>query len=454
MAPRKRKYLRLLVTVLAACLVACLSVGYWRYQDLKRFVVAKASDWVQSSLGQEVHIEDLSMSPYGTLDLHHLVIRNPRDFPPGELLRVRRLRLDLRVKPLLRGEVAVRNIFVQSPELTLLHSEKGKWNFSDLLERLLKEKTAPPPKYRVDELRVTSGTVQIVHRAKYRFDQISMNLKNLTPDHGVKTDILGTFHYSGIPLQIAGWIDLNDPGRKLSLSLASEEITLSSFQKHLESLHIDLEHVRLSGAVRLDGDMKKGFRLQTLIETKKAPFSFLKGREDLRLTLLGALNLHENSLSIDKASLLVHRVPTLSFKGIVKDLRKNPSYHADIRIDRLDLSGLSPTRDFKVRGTLSSETLRVEGRLEKKWPTVSGVAQLRGAAIESPQISLENISADLRFSSDRETSVGGEVSGTVRKLADGVPEIPFDLRASFTVHGTPSQMAVTSSLNLPQIALK
>src|SRR5512139_1146195 len=36
------------------------TVAYWRYQDLKRFVVAKASNWLQSRLERDIFQPSLS----------------------------------------------------------------------------------------------------------------------------------------------------------------------------------------------------------------------------------------------------------------------------------------------------------------------------------------------------------------------------------------------------------
>ena len=77
-------------------LTLLLLVAYLRYLDLKKIFIEKASEKASSVIGQRVHIENLSISLLGAINLYDITIKNLDGFPTGQLLRIRRLQLDFR----------------------------------------------------------------------------------------------------------------------------------------------------------------------------------------------------------------------------------------------------------------------------------------------------------------------------------------------------------------------
>src|SRR5512135_1233215 len=111
--------------ILIVSLIVFFLFAYLHYLDFKKVLLTKASDRAAFILGQEVHIADVSISPPAAINLYDITIKNPESFPPGQLLRIKRLRLDMRLGRLLKGNLSFKNITLYSPELTLRKDERG-----------------------------------------------------------------------------------------------------------------------------------------------------------------------------------------------------------------------------------------------------------------------------------------------------------------------------------------
>ena len=71
-------------------------------------------------IGQGVQIEDFSINSFLSANLYGISIKNPEGFAPGELLRVRRVRMEARLGQLLKGEISIKRMVLYSPELSLI----------------------------------------------------------------------------------------------------------------------------------------------------------------------------------------------------------------------------------------------------------------------------------------------------------------------------------------------
>jgi len=98
--------------ILIVSLIVFFLFAYLHYLDLKKTFILKVSDKATSIIGQGVHVEDLSISPSAAINLYGITIKNPEGFAPGQLLRIRRLRLDMRLYKLLKGNLSFKNIIL------------------------------------------------------------------------------------------------------------------------------------------------------------------------------------------------------------------------------------------------------------------------------------------------------------------------------------------------------
>ena len=237
---RKRAY-KVIFWMLTILLILLISIVYLRYLDLKKSLVVKLSEKVTSVIGQRVLIEDLSLSLTGTVNVYNVTIKNPEGFPSGNLLRIKRIRLDTDLRQFLRGVFYFQNISLILPELTLLRDEKGRWNIPDVLTGGSKRSTV---QFQVDELKIESGLFDLNGDKRYRSDQVNLRVKNLSSNPGTQTGMNGTILYGGNRIQIDGWASLHDTPPKVNLSISSKDFLLASFAEYLEPYSINVERVR------------------------------------------------------------------------------------------------------------------------------------------------------------------------------------------------------------------
>jgi len=439
--------------ILIVSLIVFFLFAYLHYLDFKKVLVLKASNQATLMMGQEVHIADVSISAPAAINLYDITIKNPESFPPGQLVRIKRLRLDMRLGRLLKGNLSFRNIILYSPELTLLKDEKGRLNISDALIRLLSQKSTT--RYQVDEFRIDSGIFDFNGDGRYRSDHINLRLENLSSYPETKTKIKGTLVYTGNRIDIDGWVFPKDIPKRFNLSLSSKDFGLSAFRKLPKLYRIDPEKTRMNIALHAEGDTEKGFQIKSDLQLRRMGFFlFSKPAKDIRVITEATFRLRDYSLAIQAASLFINGVSTATLKGMVEDLKKNPSYRAEIKIERLDLSDLNLIKDLKVRGIMASKDLRIAGRPEMKIPKISGDFQLREGAIESPYGIFDRMDADLILSSDKEISIKGEAFARVLRVGKYIPGKPVDARVSGSIRGIPGQFSVTSLLSLSPLEVK
>jgi hypothetical protein len=453
MALKWNRVRRIALWIFMISLILLFLLSYLRYLDIKKTLILKASEKATSIIGQEVHAEDLSLSLPAAINLYGITLKNPEGFPPGQLLRIKRLRLDMRPRELLKGRLAFKNIVLYSPEFTLSKDGKGKWNISDGLMRFISGK--PMTHYQVDELRIDSGVFNLNGDERYRSDRIDLRLMNLSSNPGTKTEIMGTASYAGSRIDIDGRVFPKDIPTRVHLSLSSKDFTLSAFRKLLIPYRIDTEKTRMNIVLHAEGDTEKGFQIKSDLQLRRIGFFlFSKPSKDIRVITEAMFSFHDYSLAIQAATLSVDGVPTARGKGMISDLKKNPSYRAEIKIERLDLSDFNLIKDLKVRGIMTSKDLRIAGRPEMKIPKISGDFQLREGAIESPYGIFDRMDANLILSSDKEISIKGEAFARVVRVGKYIPGKPFEARVSGSIQGIPGQFSVTSFLSLSSFEMK
>ncbi len=449
----RRRIRKIAFWTLIVALILVSLFAYRRYRDLKKILILKASEKATSIIGQEVHVADVAISIPAALNVYDITIKNPETSSPGQLLRIKRIRIDMRLGKLLQGELSFKNIVLYSPELTLSKDDKGRMNLSDELMRLLSQKSTT--RYQVDEFRIESGIFRFDGDEKYRSDHINLRLEDLSSHSDSRTKIKGTLVYTGNRIDIDGWAYLKDRSKRFNLSLSSKDFTLSAFRKLIEASKIDTEKTRTDIVLHAEGDAQIGFHITSDLRLRKVGFFlFSKDIKEIRLRTTAMFSLRDYSLDIQAASLFVNGVSTATLKGTVEDLKTNPSYRAEVKIDGLDLSGLNFMKDFKVGGILASNNLRLIGNLGTKVPRVSGDFRLRDGSVESRQVTLEKINADLRFSSDREISIQGEVSARIVKAGEYLTGSPVDTSLSTSIQGNPRQVKTSSFLRLSPLEMR
>jgi len=440
-------------SILIVSLVVVFFFAYLHYLDFKKVLLKQASDRATFILGQEVHIADVSISLPAAIGFYDITIKNPEGFPPGQLLRIKKLRLDMRLGRLLKGDLSFKNITLYSPELTLRKDERGRWNISDALTRLSSQKSTTG--YQVDEFRIDSGVFDLNGNERYKSDKINLRLENLSSYPGTQARIKGDLVYTGNRIDIDGWVFPKDLPNRFNLSLSSKDFRFSAFRELLNTYGIDTEKTRATIVLHAEGDLEKGFQIRSDLQLgRMGSFLFLKPAKDIRVMTEAMFSLRDYSLAVHTASLFINGVSTATLKGTVEGLKTNPSYRANIKIERLDLSDVDLIKELKVRGILTSKDLRIAGRPGTKTPKISGDLQLREGAIESPYGTFDSMEADLILSSEKEVSIEGEAFARVVRVGKYISQTPVDARVSGSIRGFPGQFSVTSFLSLSPLEIK
>ena len=123
------------------CLVLLLSFGYLQYRELRKTLAVKISAKATAFIGQEVAIEDVSISPTAGINLYNIRIKNPEGFAPGDLLTIKRIFLGMNYARLANGVFSFDEITVYSPALTVQRDKEGRMNISEKLKDFFKRKT-------------------------------------------------------------------------------------------------------------------------------------------------------------------------------------------------------------------------------------------------------------------------------------------------------------------------
>ena len=449
----RKRTVRITFWILAILLILSLLVAYLHYLDLRKVFLQKVSEKTTLLIGQGVHIENLSISSFLSANLYGIAIKNPEGFAPGDLLRVRRVQLDVRLGRLLKREISIKRVVLYSPELSLVTNGKGKWNISDVLLRQLSTRSAT--RFEVDELRIDSGAFELNRDPRFRSDHINLLFENISSGPGTRTGIKGMIGYAGNRVDIDGWTSFNEVPVKVNLSISSRDFALSQLGRLLERYKIDTTKMRLSFNVQTEGDTERGFHMISSLFLKGfRSSSFAKDPKDIQLRTDGMFSLRHYSLALNHGSLLMNGTSAATFKGKIIGLNKKPSYIGDIKLNQHDLSGFHFIKDMKVSGMLSSENIRVAGNFGSKTPEVSGDLRLREGGIESSDAIVQKIDADIIFSSAKEMTIKGAASATIMRLREYALTKPVDVKISTTLQVLPERIDGLSSLHLSPLEVQ
>jgi len=420
--------------------------SYFRYLDLKRALLLKVSAKATSLFGQEVSIGDLSFSPSGGITLREIVIRNPEGFPEGKLLSIKGLYCDMRLRELLRGRLSFRAIEINSPELTLVTDKDKRLNITEKLTQLLVSKGTAT--YQIDLLSLHSGTMDIPLGVFSGVRNIGLSIKNLSSLQDTKTLIHGAMVFGGNPVQIDGWIYPNDPSRKFTVSLSSEEFGLSALGDVLEKYPIDAGKVSFNFVMNAEGDTLHGCTILTSVRLRRGRVS------DMRMEGEAFLDLKDHSVSVRELSWYDGEVRSVRLRGQVTDLSGNPSYTADVQIPGIDLSHYNFIKDTKMSGMITSDHLEIKGKPGGPLPEISGSVSLRKGTIKSARLDIKEAGADLAVSTHKEISLNAKASAKVYRLNEDLFTKPTEMVLSLNAKGKPERMALHSSVQLSPLRMR
>jgi len=126
-----RRFGTVKVVALAAVLVVALIIALPWLINADRFRPALASE-LSNALGREVKVGSLSLSLFaGALAARDISIADDPAFSKAPFVQAKSLSIGVALRPLIFSRALhINGIYLEKPEITLIRSAAGDWNFS------------------------------------------------------------------------------------------------------------------------------------------------------------------------------------------------------------------------------------------------------------------------------------------------------------------------------------
>ena len=134
--------------------------------DVNRFKPTLETD-ISGALGRKVEIGNIGLSVIsGSVDVDNVVIADDPAFSGSPFLQAKELRAGVALMPLIfGGKLEVSSFTIEEPQVSLLRSPSGKWNFSSLGANASAPKStsgsSAPANFAVQVLKLNNGTIVV-----------------------------------------------------------------------------------------------------------------------------------------------------------------------------------------------------------------------------------------------------------------------------------------------------
>lgn len=180
--PKNRLLLAVLIVV-GVLVVVIIAVPFLVNADSFRPTIQSQ---LQSSLGRQVVIGGLSLSLLaGGVTADDIAISDDPGFSKGAFLKAKSLTVGVKLLPLIFSRsVEVTAISIDRPELTLIHSPSGQWNFSSLGGKKSSSSPAAGGNFSVGKLKITNGkvTVEKTGGKPSVYEDVNLTASNISYD--------------------------------------------------------------------------------------------------------------------------------------------------------------------------------------------------------------------------------------------------------------------------------
>lgn len=315
---------------------------------------------------------------------------------------------------LLRGDVSVKSLRVQQPQVDLIRNAQGVWNFSTIgaQNQAAASNGSSQSQLTLDELRITDGSVTIV-------DQTPANLSGV---------------YDHIDLDLNGYAPHKRFSTKLDAHLPGQGQQLVSLDAQVGPIPQNkAEIIPVDGTISLTEVSLSG--IQKFLKTSIPPGTdtVASGKADLKT---------ENGAYACKGNLKLAGT-RINGVALAKDIQANYDLSADMAHDIIQIKSadlhLGPT-PLSISGTLDSHATPalIDMKVNTSNASITEIAKIAGALGLgfNPKYQIQgNITANLAAKgTTREPALSGtlmaknvEVSGSELKQPVRVPELDLTL---------------------------
>jgi AsmA protein len=184
-----KRILKIAGIVIAILIVILVAIPFFINVNSFR---PKIETTASEALGREVKVGNLSLSILtGSVSADNISIAEDSAFGKTPFVTAKSLKVGVEIMPLITSkEIRVTDITLEQPQITLLKTADGKWNFSSLGSKAT-EKSSPsssssaPGNLSVAKLNVTDGKLilgKTNSSAKLRvYDQVNITVTNFSP---------------------------------------------------------------------------------------------------------------------------------------------------------------------------------------------------------------------------------------------------------------------------------
>ena len=188
-----QKTLKLVGIVIALLIVIAIALPF--LIDVNRFRPEIESN-ASMALGRPVTLGNLSLSILsGSVEANQLAIADDPKFSNTPFIQAKSLKVGVELLPLiLSKQLNVTHLVIENPQISLLRTREGAWNFSSLGNKsgeapkapaeTKSRSSAPPQNLSVGKLEITNGTISVgsvpPRRAPIVYERVNVTVKDFS----------------------------------------------------------------------------------------------------------------------------------------------------------------------------------------------------------------------------------------------------------------------------------
>ncbi len=396
---------------------------------------------ITGALGRDVRVGNLKLSVLsGGVAADDITIADDPAFNQSPFLKAKSLRVGVEIMPLILSRaVHITKVSLEQPEITLVHSPSGDWNFSSIggtrhskTNEQPPEKTGDPPNtdVTVSQLKVSNGRVTVIRsgaHAKSRiYERVDIQARDLS-----FTSVMPFTLTADLP----GGGSIRLDGKAGPMNRA--DLSLTPFSASLVLKHLDFiasgfiePDCGLGGTIDFDGNLSSdGKHVQSKGRAKADKLQIVKGgapaglpveldyviNHDLKnqsgtlsesnvtfgkavARLTGSYDMHGESTTLNM-KLRGDNVPAQDLEALLPAVGVTLPKGASLQGGTLntDLSAVGPVEKLVITGPIAIANTRLTGfDLAGKMAAVASLAGIKSNSITE----IEKFASDLRVVSE------------------------------------------------------
>lgn len=426
-----------LVAIIGVLFIALLTVP--RLIDINTYrgqIIAQ----IEQQLGRKVMLGamNLRVLPSVKVRVDELQIGDDPQFAAGEFVKAKSVRLQLGLWSLLRGNPQVSGIELVEPDVTLIKTAVGQWNWGTLKPLQSTEKDSGQAPF---DLLVTNGSFKLIDRTvtpatEKTYTGVNAALNNFSPhsafDFVISLLMPGT-QAGRLELKgNAGPIDAKDATQTpMDAKVKMEQVELAGLETlfglqapHTGKLTLDAQLVgKLADGLKINGKINaEQLRLVADAEPARNPLE-MKFRLTAKTekTAAGSEAAQtEIALDLVKCDLTLGKTEA-NFSGKVSHLPARPMFDLQLNGDKMALEsllesanafGFGPPAGTKASG---AATINLHVRGEQSNFALEGQSEFRDLKFQSPQLPQAIQISELKLNFDPQTITAAPFSSSLSR---------------------------------------